>query len=379
MTKTLKIGFVLPGFSAHPDDWAIPALQSLVTTLARAHPITVFSQRYPAKGFYDWAGVKHYALGAGQGAGPASIKMWLQSAWSIVRQHQKDPFDLLHAFWADEAGFSAVLAGAVIKRPVVVSLGGWELTHIPAIHYGAQRFLSRRLTVRYALSQAACVTAGSNYQLDLCRAHQVPEHKLRLAPLGVDTEHFRPPQPDNRANLPPTIVQAASFLPVKNQALLLQILRQVKADIPAIRLHLAGSGPLQPDLLRLAQELDLNGQILWHQQLAHRALPQLYGQSHLYLQTSWHESQGLAVLEAMACGAPALGTPVGVVREVACRPAQASVEGLAAQVSQALGDWAQWREKSAQARRLVEQEFSLPVASRNFLRLYQSCLENKTG
>lgn len=370
----LRIAFVLPGFSAHPDDWAIPALQNLATTLAQSHSVAVFSQRHPAQGFYQWAGLTHYALGAGQKFGPKSPKLWLQTAWAIVKQHKKTPFDLLHAFWVDEAGFSAALAGAIIKRPVVASLGGWELTYIPAIKYGAQHFLTRRLTVKFALRRASRVTAGSNYQLDLCREHQVPEHKLCLAPLGVDTEYFRPPNPDNRSSLPPSLVQVASLVPVKNQALLCRVLSLVKANIPNIRLNLAGSGPLQAELVTLVQKLELADHILWHQQVAHQTLPRLYQQSHLYLQTSWHESQGLAVLEAMACGVPVLGTPVGVVRDVACLPAQESVAGLAAQVSQVLRDQSHYLERSSQARRVVEQEFSLPVVSRNFLDIYQHCL-----
>lgn len=373
----MRIAIVVPGFSAHGDDWAIPALLNLADTLAQKHDIHIFSQRYPAKGIYQFDDLTHHALGGGQNFGLASLRIWLQSSRAIIAQHKKTPFDLLHAFWADEAGLSAVIAGAKIKRPVIVSLGGGELVRFRDIRYGAQRFLTRRLTTRYALKKASLVTAGSNYQLDLCRAHRVPEPKLRLAPLGVDTRRFQweltqksISQSPNLSISQPTIIQAASLVPVKNQALLLEVMRLVKKEIPNIKLNLAGAGPCQAELVKLAQQFNLSQNITWHGQVPYPKMSRLYQQSHLYLQTSYHESQGMAVLEAMACGVPVLGTPVGVVRDVACRPANSSAKVLAAQIVEVLNDEANYQKLCQQARQVAEERYSLSVTTNNFLEIY---------
>lgn len=333
---------------------------------------------------YRFAGLTHHALGGGQNFGLTSAKIWLQTSQVIIRQHQKTPFDLLHAFWADEAGFSAVLAGLWLKRPVIVSLGGGELTNLPHLNYGVQRFLTRRLTTRLALHRAALVTAGSAYQLDLCRAHHVPEPKLRLAPLGVDTNLFQPVNPIfplqveskivNRKSkiVNPILVQAASLLPVKNQALLLEILAQVKKEIPQIRLHLASAGPLYQQLISLAQKLKIDQNITWQQTLNHLHMPRFYHSGQLYLQTSHHESQGMAVLEAMACGLPVIGTPVGVVQEVACLPPQTSAAALAAQIIELFDDLPRYQVLRQQARQVVETRFSLSLTTANFIKIYQT-------
>lgn len=385
----MRIAVITPGFSAHANDWAIPALQNLACGLALHHEIHIFSQRYPVQGVYHFGGLTHHALGGGQNFGLTSAKIWLQSAQAVARQHRQTPFDLLHAFWVDEAGFSAALVAGWLKKPVVVSLGGGELTNLPDINYGARRFLVRRLTTRYALNRATLVTAGSTYQLDLCRAHQVPEAKLRLAPLGVDTDLFQPSPPSTpsppiqnlKSKIPtgqsfqnPVIVQAASLLPVKNQHLLLQVLHLVKPEIPQIKLNLAGTGPLQTELVDLAQALSLKPNIMWQQALGYSKMAQLYRASHLYLQTSRHESQGMAVLEAMACGLPLVGTPVGVARELACLPPQASAEALAAQVIEVFGDEARYQALRRQARQIIEAEYSLPVTTHNFLKIYAEAL-----
>ncbi len=369
----MRLALIVPGFSAHPADWAIPALLNLARALAQRHELHIFSQRYPARGRYQFEGLTHHALGGGQNFGLTSLRLWTQTAQAIVQQHRQTPFDLLHAFWADEAGFSAALAGAWLKRPVLISLAGGELTRRPDLAYGAQRFFSRRLTTRLALERAALITAGSTYQLNLCRAHHLPKAKLRLAPLGVDPTSFRPAAlPPSLSN--PTLVQAASLLPVKNQALLLQILSRVKTDLPQIKLNLAGSGPLEAQLQRLAHQLNLTDQLIWRQPLPYPEMPQLYQQSHLYLQSSHHESQGMAVLEALACGLPALGTPVGVMPEVACLPAQTTVEELAAQVVEVFKDESRYHHLRQQARQIVETRYSLPIVMDNFDNLYRSLL-----
>lgn len=367
----MRIALVTPGFSAHAADWAIPALLNLARTLAQTCEIHVFSQRYPAQGIYHFEGLAHHALGGGQKFGLASTGIWRQTTQAIIRQHRRTPFDLLHAFWADEAGFSAALAGAWLKRPVVVSLGGGELCRMPDIQYGAQRFLVRRLTTRYTLDRAVRVTAGSNYQLDLCRAYNIPESKLRLAPLGVDTDFFQPAPQINSFQIP-TLVQAGSLLPVKNQALLLRVLNLVKSELPQIKLNLAGTGPLQENLAGLAEKLGLSQNIIWRGQVTYPLMAQLYHESHLYLQTSRHESQGMAVLEAMACGLPVIGTPVGVGRNVTCRPPQTSAEALAAQAVEIFGDESRYRELSQEARQIIVAKYSLPVTTSIFLGIYDA-------
>jgi len=406
----MRIALILPGFSAHAHDWAIPALQHLVTKLAQQHDVHIFSLRYPPKGIYhfqdlrqhltpalsyvgegaksppDVGGIKggrprngvsphfngltHHAIG-GQGYGLKSVAIIGQTVQAIYRQHQQTPFDLLHAFWADEPALCAMFAQKLLKRSVMVNLGGWELSHLPHIAYGAQRIFSRRLMIRYVLHHAHIIAAGSAYQLNLARQHGVSPHKLHFAPLGVDTNHFMPPL-QKLSLTQPALIQIASLIPVKNHTLLLQTLHLVKAVIPHIHLHLVGTGPLEKELKSLAQQLGITENITWHAQVPHLELPALYHQAHLYVQSSWHESQGMAVLEAMACGLPVIGTPVGLMPEVACLPPTFIATQLAAQIIAIFSNPHFYQTATQQARQIVADKFSLPATTNTFETLYQS-------
>ena len=306
----------------------------------------------------------HHAIGVGQRYGVASATGWVSLVRTILAQHRRTPFDLLHALWADEAGFCAALVGRLIGRPIVVSLGGWELVDLPDIAYGAQRLFIRRLTTRFALTQAQRVTAGSQYQLNLCRQHGVAEQKLHWAPLGVDTGVFSSSASQRSPN--PTLLQVASLLPVKNQRLLLETFALVRQNLPNAKLHIVGDGPLGDDLQQYAAALGLGEAVTWFGAVPHLELPARYQQADIYVQTSRHESQGVAVLEALACGLPVVGTPVGLLPEVG--QTGTTAEELATRI---VAVWQHLPHHHAEPRRAV-QPFSAEASGERFLMIYES-------
>lgn len=368
----MRVALLLPGFSRSADDWAIPALQTLACRLARRHDVHVFSLRYPAAGRYTFCGLTHHATGGGTRSGVASLVVWKRTLQTVVAEHRRAPFDLFHAFWVDEPGLLALMAGAFLHRPVVASSAGGEMVYFPDLPYGTWGSPTRRWLVRLVLRGATLVTAGSTFQRDLCMARGAPAGRVRLAPLGVDVQQFRP---DAMPTLDcPTIVQVASLTPVKNQMMLLSVLAQIRQKLPAARLILAGRGPLEPALREQARRLGIGAHLQWRGEAPFPEVPAVYGQGHLYLQTSFHESQGMSVLEAMACGLPALGTPVGVVPEVAARPASRDVLKLSAEAVELLSDESTLRRCRRAARETVVDGYSLDAAEARFEDVYRTLL-----
>jgi glycosyltransferase involved in cell wall biosynthesis len=373
MSGSLRIALILPGFSRDVAHWAIPALQNLAVCLAQTHEVTVFSLRYPEAGVYQFGGLTHVALGGGQRGGVYSFYLWQKAVRAVMAVHRQRPFHLLHAFWADEPGLTAVLAAMLIKRPVITSIGGGELVYFRDLNYGTQATRLRRAIIRVALQRATAVTAGSQYQLAQCQAHGAPKGQLHLAPLGVDTDHFRPHPTPKWAQ--PTLIQAASLAPIKEQTLLLEVMRRVYTAVPHSRLILAGDGPLKPELQQLARSYGLGEAITWAGKVLYPAMPTLYPQAHLYVQTSRHESQGVAVVEALACGVPVLGTAVGLLPEVACRPPTNNPDLLASQIVGIWGDREAYEKWRNEARKTAVTGYSLPVTTAVFAKIYQRLID----
>jgi glycosyltransferase involved in cell wall biosynthesis len=364
----MRIALIVPGFSRDAHHWAIPALQNLACALAQNHEIVVFSLRYPEAGHYQFCGLNHQAIGGGERGKLGSFPIWGQTIRAIMRAHRQRPFDLLHAFWIDEPGLTAVLAGKLIRRPVIASIGGGELVYLPDIKYGTAGSAVRRAIVNTTLRLADVVTAGSSYQLALIQSAACKQ----LIPLGIDTTTFSPAAiPDWKR---PTIIQAASLSDVKNQALLLEILALVKTAVPAVRLLLVGDGPLAPKLRHLAGHLRIADSIIWQGAVAYPYMPSLFRQAHLYLQSSRHESQGMVILEALSCGVPAIGTPVGVMPEVACFPPSWDKESLAEQAIAVLTEHFEFGQRREVARQTAVTHYDLTATTNAFLKLYHSLL-----
>src|SRR5438034_616789 len=168
----MKVGLIVPGFSADADDWCIPALRHLARALARTDDVRVVAVRYPYRAArYPVEGASVIAIGGAEARGTAALDVWRKTLGLLIREHRRQKFDVLHAFWATESGFLTALAGRLLRVPSLISLAGGELVSLPAINYGDQRVAWERLKIRASLRLASAVSAGSRYLLGMAQRH----------------------------------------------------------------------------------------------------------------------------------------------------------------------------------------------------------------
>jgi glycosyltransferase involved in cell wall biosynthesis len=362
----MKIAVLVPGFSTHAGDWAIPALEEFVRGLGTSADVHVFALRWPpiARRYPVYRASVH-ALGGGHRLGWRAAQLWLRALRAIVAEHRRAPFQVVHGFWADEPGWLAVWAARRLGVPAVLSLQGGELVAWPDIDYGLQRLPGRRALVRWALAHATVVTAGSAYHARQA-VRFLPSIADRVVQLhtGVDTRRFRPA---TRVGGPAiSVLNVGSLVPVKQQELLLRTLTR----LPKASAAIAGDGPRAAALAALAAALGLSGRVDFLGRVPYDAMPDLYRRAAVYVQTSRHEGQAVASVEAAACGLAVVGTPVGVVPEIGL--VAPDEQTLADTVGALLADPIRRAALGGQARAAVEAGFSLDACVARFLELYGS-------
>ncbi|MFZ2484924.1 MAG: glycosyltransferase [Minisyncoccia bacterium] len=110
------------------------------------------------------------------------------------------------------------------------------------------------------------------------------------------------------------LLTVSRLAPEKNIGLALRALALVRARFPDTGLVIVGSGPEEGKLKALARELKLEGGVEfagWQDNLA-----SFYKTANAFMQTSFFEGYGLALVEAGLSGLPVITTPVGIATEL---------------------------------------------------------------
>jgi glycosyltransferase involved in cell wall biosynthesis len=154
--------------------------------------------------------------------------------------------------------------------------------------------------------------------------YQVPWSKIHIIPGGVDLTRFQPNLSRQEARTQLNWPQEAAILFTPRRLVnrmgldkLLIALAKIKPKIPDVWLAIAGKGPLKASLEQQAKELGLNDHVKFLGFLPDDQLPIAYQAADLTILPSQSlEGFGLAVVESLACGTPALCTPVGGMPEI---------------------------------------------------------------
>jgi glycosyltransferase involved in cell wall biosynthesis len=377
--RRLRIAIVIPGFVVDRDERGLPGIVDLVERLAAVHDVWVVALRYPSsRPPYEVVGARVVALGGGAVAGPIgrSAVMDRGIRW-LLRLHRRQRLDLIHGLWADEAGAVAVIAGRLIRRPVLVSLLGGELVGLPDIGYGAALGIGGRWTASIALRGADLLTAGSSAGRDAL-ARRRPRAKVVLAPLGVDLSQFRPA--DTAVPGAATMLFVGSLEPVKDPAALFRAFAALVPGRPALRLEIVGDGRLRSELEGLGRGLGIGDRVRFAGHLPRARLPDVYRSSSLLAVTSRHEGQSMVAVEAAASGLPVVGTAVGVLPDLAGGALTVPIgadAALAAALASVLDDPALAARMGAEARAVAVARFDLEQTSADMLARYDALVSGR--
>jgi glycosyltransferase involved in cell wall biosynthesis len=157
-------------------------------------------------------------------------------------------------------------------------------------------------------ARSAFGIAGSREALDVVRAKGYCGPGAVIPQFGVDPDLFSPA--DSAPEGPPVIGFISRLVEEKGVLVLLDALSGLAGDW---RLHVIGSGPLERTAQQRAEALGLSGRIEWERSVVSTEIPDRLRAFTVLVQPSltrshWKEQFGRAVMEAMACGVPVIGS-----------------------------------------------------------------------
>lgn len=248
-----------------------------------------------------------------------------------------------------------------------------RLAHVPvvltALHSTGWPDVVGRLNRMLTPITDGFIAVAEEHGRYLREVERFPPHKVFVIPNGVDTDRFRPQPPDEavrcQLNLPraPVVGIVAALRPEKDHELFLRVAARVRQAVPQAQFMIVGGGELQGQLEQSANGLGIRSAV--HFLGTRSDIPELLSLVDVSVLTSKMEASPVTILEAMACGKPCVAPRVGSIPETIVDGETGYLTppgdeaGLAAAILRLLTDPARRSRFGQNARRRVEERYSL--------------------
>jgi len=279
--------------------------------------------------------------------------------------------DVIHTHVVLPAGWSALKLGQRYSIPVVLT----EHSSPFSMHLDTE---VKRDLVKRTLTGVNQVVAISPALAEQLRNFE-PDLDLKIIGELVSTEFFVPSANGDHApqsNSPFRFFAVGRLAEQKGLSYLLRaVARLQQNETRSFELVLGGDGPDRAELERLARDLEITDKCKFVGRLNRAGVRDWMNRSDVFVLSSLHETFGVVVGEAMACGKPVISTRCGgpefiVTEENGMLVDVASPETLANAMSEFLKGRVSLN--SRHIRRSVVERFGVKAFLRNITAVYES-------
>ena len=292
-------------------------------------------------------------------------------AIALARLRRSFPFDLVHAHNAVPAALAVRRARAGV--PLVVSVHGADVLH----------------TVRRGASGAQAVAAGlAAARLTLANSQGIAELALadgaretRVVHLGTDLPPLQ--RGESAPHRETSLVSVAHLVARKRHADVLRALAVLGEKYPRLRYTVIGDGPERASLEALATRLEVRERVEFLGALAPAEALERARRGTLFVLPSIDEAFGVAYIEAMAGGLPAIGCrgepgpeEIAAAGDGFVLVPPGDIERLTQRIDELLSDPHRLREAGQRARATVAAHFTWKQCGEQTLAAYEHALRS---
>lgn len=250
---------------------------------------------------------------------PEDRMMRIRHIHRLTEELRAEDYDIIHIHTPFVAHYAGVKLGQRLGLPVVATYH----TFFEECLYNYIKWLPREW-LRYAarrFSRTQCAELGalvvpSTAMLQVLIDYGV-KAPMSILPTGLDMRVFE--SGDGAAfrvkyGIPagrPMALYVGRVAFEKNIGFLLDVTEKLRRSVPDILFLIAGEGPAEKSLRAQVSKRDLQDNVLFVGYLSRDgALQSCYKAADVFVFASRTETQGLVLLEAMACGTPVVSTAV---------------------------------------------------------------------
>lgn len=320
--RVFRIARRLPLFVVSPTPWVPledwfrenlnPAFRPSMPEYEEQHGIPVWFPRFMAVPGLD---ALRLLDGWAMAKGAASRFDALRSAGRL---------DLIDAHGAYPEGYAGILLGRRFGVPVTITLHGSELA--------SARDSRRVRKMREAFGAAARIFAVSESLRQFALELGAPENRLEVVANGVDAECFSPRDRGGARNAlgissgAPVLVSSGSggSSGEKNYNRVIEALAQLSGRWPGLVCLFVGldvpSMKRRAELEAMIEQKGLKETVRFLDPLPPKEMPDVLSAADVFVLAAHHAGSTAPLLEAMACGLPAVAFDAGISREIISRP-----------------------------------------------------------
>jgi teichuronic acid biosynthesis glycosyltransferase TuaC len=298
-------------------------------------------------------------------------------AAALRRLRRRGGLDLIHAHNALPAGDAARRAG--LDVPLVISVHGGDVLYTGPRYRRGPEALAR------SLGGARLVLANSAGIADLARAGGAEEvqvvHLGAELPRAAQAGGGRVSGPHAVLAPAPTLVTVGHLVARKRHADVVRALAVLSSRHPTLRYVIVGDGPERLHLEGLAARLGVSDRVELCGALDHEAALARVRRCTLFAMPSTEEAFGVAYIEAMAAGVPAIGCrgepgpeEIAAAGDGFVLVPPGDIERLTQRIDELLSDPQRLREAGRRARATVAAHFTWERCGEQTVAAYERAL-----
>lgn len=249
----------------------------------------------------------------------SSAKFWANRGLALCKQYidKHGVPDIIHAQSALWGGYAASLISKAYGIPYMVTEHRDLFIERLDSSKEEQKLISSPV-VREIFKDSTSIIGVSKNLSESLRKYQInSDQKLVVLPDSVDTDFFCPAA-EKIPTRPFTYLTVAKLIPSKNIAMLIQGFYEIHKNDPDVKLNIGGYGPEEENLRNLVNRLGISSKVEFLGMLNRIETRNAYRNSHVFVLPTNHETFGVVLIEAMACGLPTISTRCGGPEDIIC-------------------------------------------------------------